>query len=326
VTTDRKDRLLERYIRNLEATAAHPAMKSGASVGSAFACPLCMKLFERSQIDKDPQIVTLEHIPPLALGGSPRTITCRDCNSRSGHELDTYLLNSLELREFLQHTPGASVDASVEFGSKTKVNATLRFTGQSEIAIETHPHRTDPAELQKLKSLRGTAPPAMKFRFKGKHGRGVRLHRPPVALIRIGYLWAFSVFGYGFLANPYLREIQRQIDEPDTPGPAIVAVSEIDANIEGIVGLSVVIAPAPLQSFMIAFDLVTSLTRYRYAVLLPGPSSPGDGIYANLSSATLPLQPNDLSIIPVPEDDALIDDPKLAIASQYIWSEWRNQG
>ncbi|MBK9209082.1 MAG: hypothetical protein IPL71_12575 [Anaerolineales bacterium] len=45
--------------------------------------------------------LTLEHIIPSALGGKFITLTCKECNSKSGELLDAHLIQRLRTEDIL---------------------------------------------------------------------------------------------------------------------------------------------------------------------------------------------------------------------------------
>ena len=50
-------------------------------------CPICLTGFTRGQVSSG-RTVTLEHVPIKALGGQPRCLTCKNCNSQAGRSID----------------------------------------------------------------------------------------------------------------------------------------------------------------------------------------------------------------------------------------------
>src|SRR5215203_2085112 len=65
-----------------------------------YRCPLCGRRFFRAALDED--LLTIEHAPPEALGGTGIALTCRDCNSTSGHKLDAEMLAAENVPNFIQ--------------------------------------------------------------------------------------------------------------------------------------------------------------------------------------------------------------------------------
>ena len=50
-------------------------------------CPICLVPFTRGAVE-DGRDVTLEHVPPRAVGGSERCLTCTACNNSAGRTVD----------------------------------------------------------------------------------------------------------------------------------------------------------------------------------------------------------------------------------------------
>ena len=50
-------------------------------------CPICLEAFTEAEAIEG-QTVTLEHVPPKALGGKPMCLTCTKCNVGAGQGVD----------------------------------------------------------------------------------------------------------------------------------------------------------------------------------------------------------------------------------------------
>ena len=50
-------------------------------------CPICLRPFTQAEA-LEGRTVTVEHVPPKALGGTPMCLTCKDCNAGAGHGVD----------------------------------------------------------------------------------------------------------------------------------------------------------------------------------------------------------------------------------------------
>ena len=50
-------------------------------------CPICLNPFTRVQASAG-RVVTLEHVPPKSFGGKARCLTCKQCNSGTGRNID----------------------------------------------------------------------------------------------------------------------------------------------------------------------------------------------------------------------------------------------
>src|SRR5690242_695485 len=54
------------------------------TAGVGYGCPLCLRA------SRDINLFTAEDVPLRKVGGVPLVLTCRDCNSRGGHQLDAH--------------------------------------------------------------------------------------------------------------------------------------------------------------------------------------------------------------------------------------------
>ncbi len=106
--TGLKDRvkIFNLFSENFQEIKSHPdIIRFEPDFSEGYLCPLCFELFMKFDLKDDaPNPLTLEDVPPKSLGGKPRLLTCRKCNSRSGHILDNNLLKRLkefDAREFL---------------------------------------------------------------------------------------------------------------------------------------------------------------------------------------------------------------------------------
>ena len=79
----RLGRMFEAYASNLSSFAP--------SLQNIFGCPLCFRGFTRDALESEG--LTEEHIISRELGGRLITITCKECNSQGGSELDVELVN-----------------------------------------------------------------------------------------------------------------------------------------------------------------------------------------------------------------------------------------
>ena len=61
-------------------------------------CPLCLRHFSLNQIKE----LSVEHIVPSALGGTIKTLTCRECNNLHGSRLDSQLVAGTKAMDALE--------------------------------------------------------------------------------------------------------------------------------------------------------------------------------------------------------------------------------
>jgi hypothetical protein len=304
----RLETLFDLYAQNLVLVKERFNLKSIPDEGDFFACPICLKLLSHDELDVG--TISEEHVPPEKLGGKVRTLTCTECNNRAGSGLESDLAKMLKPRDVFSGKPDAVLDVEYYInGEETLVlPATLSLSASGALTLLGDPKRTNPRDILKLYDViakEGISNFNLHF---GLH----RHRRPEAALLRIAYLWGFSVFGYGFLLNSNLAAIREQIQ---FPSKEILPIWGIAANhdfTDDMLGINIVTEPKELRSFLVVFDLVTKLgSTVRYGVTLPGLSDPGLGVYSFVESQN--KLPMDVTMHLLPNNLNFIDDPFLII-------------
>ena len=110
--------------------------------GDQYACPLCLRLFSEDALEA--RYLTIDHVPPRATGGRLAILTCHECNSESGHELDIHAANRSRTQ--------ALSDALLGHGEAESGRAHLQL-GDATVNIEI----TTGSEFNELKILPGQA-------------------------------------------------------------------------------------------------------------------------------------------------------------------------
>ncbi len=308
VAKSRKRKQLEQYFdlyaENWELVKHHPNLHVEPDVKDTFVCPLCMRFFTREALEHD--VLSLEHVPPKKLNGKVRTISCKDCNSEAGSALDSHLVKQHQLGEVLAGGTDSTYEIRYSInGLDLSIPATLKRPDASTFQIIGDPKRTDPKALEKvMKSMENQ--PWDQFRFNMQ----ISLSKPKaadVSRLRIAYLWAFSVFGYGFLLNPNLAAIRGQIKYPDKDVLPVLGVTA-GAYAELTPGVYIISKPTEFKSFLVAFDLKAPKGLVtRYVAILPGPAAPGLNIYHWLSEHQ--RTPFDIQIDGISEDIDFLETP-----------------
>lgn len=181
--------------------------------GLYYTCPCCLTgLYPEVAAD----MLTIEHVPPKALGGLPLLLTCAKCNNNAGAYFDAHADQK------------AIADAFVrgEILSK-KIRATayiddvpLRGTAQSSaggISIVGVPRQNNPEQhatfMAMLESLAEGGDAIGRFSFK------IHTHfdeaRARLSLIRAAYLAAFAALGWTYIFQPEMQQIRDQLMKPD---------------------------------------------------------------------------------------------------------------
>lgn len=319
----RRKKLFEIFSKNLSNVKKHPSITIEPDIDEGVICPICMKLFPREALSHDKGYedpLTLEDIPPKSLGGEVRTLTCKICNNTAGSQLESHLKNRLEFEEAMSGETDSSLDGAIRTENNIRINASIEVNEDKFIKIFMDPDRSDPKDIQQFTSILNTGKtPDFSLDFFGKF----RLNRPEVALLRIGYLIAYSTFGLGFILNPNLEIIRNQINNPKDKIINPWGVYGFDFPPE-TVGINIIREPKKLRAFFIVFDLETTYKVSRFGVLLPGPTEPGTDIYKFLRGGnSKKSQDMNIQASHIFEKDYLTDS-QAAFASNNLWLEVLN--
>ena len=258
-----------------------------------YICPLCLRMLTPQELAGNPNLLSREHVPPEALGGSPICLTCRDCNSRAGRELDVHWQARLEQIRFAQGTMQRAIQAHLTRDGKRISARVLRSPGS--ILIWMVPAASDPSALSAYSAHLDQQIAAGQTRFdlgEISVGRGCRRDPAQVAELRAAYLSAFALFGYSFALRPALDIIRSQIAAPETrmirSWSATVPDSADDVRL--VVGIQ---RPSDMRSLMVQMG--------KSVVFLPGRVD-DDGLYDRLADRAKadPTIPSDLGGIRYP--------------------------
>ncbi|MEQ8677136.1 MAG: HNH endonuclease [Aggregatilineales bacterium] len=266
-------RLFDLYAKNLSIVKKHSSVTMSTDIDDVFACPLCLRVFSREEARM--RQVSVEHVPPKKLGGIPKTLTCKKCNNMAGTHLESKLRKNENFRNVLDLQVGAEheIEYSLNDESTPWLPATFKIT-ETGMQIIGDPNRTNPKDLEKLRDS---------IKTEGVNDFTARFATPVdsitnISKLRIAYLLAFSVFGYGFLINPNLEIIRKQILDPKTellPSFGIITQNLTDFSL----GFNVIREPKIYKSSLVVFDLIVDTQKRRYGVILPGPDVDDMNIY-----------------------------------------------
>lgn len=92
-----------------------------------YICPLCLDGFKKESLIQDDQNpLTIEDLPPESVGGKPRILTCKDCNSKSGHKFDHLIIESLRTESFLKRIPDSEIPSAITLKKGSKYKTILK--------------------------------------------------------------------------------------------------------------------------------------------------------------------------------------------------------
>jgi hypothetical protein len=157
------------------------------TAGKGYACPICVRAA------RDPQVFTVEDVPPRRVGGRPSVLTCADCNSQGGHELDVHWGHLTDVEGFIRGELQQAVTADLRIGDHRTTVELMSIEGT--VTARVVGAASAPAAMEgQQASLLQSAEMHVSFnrsRFSEPRAR--------IAVLRAAYLMAFGVCGYRFM-------------------------------------------------------------------------------------------------------------------------------
>ena len=197
--------------------------RQGAAAANALAgydgiyfCPICKREFDTNALEL--RCLTLEDVPPKALGGRPIILTCKDCNNTAGHTVDAAAANREKQDQFLQTLIGGRAG----FGGRAKlkiggVTINIDLHNEGEVKTLKVIAENDPKRVKKTREYLDQL--ADENRWEGEEFKitaaatyHARLAR--VSELRTAFLAATAAFGYRYAFDPSLDRVREQILKP----------------------------------------------------------------------------------------------------------------
>jgi hypothetical protein len=244
-----------------------------------YVCPLCADGFLEVMLDqrkKNP--LTLEDLPPKSVGGKARILTCKNCNNKSGSNLDKLILNSLEAESFLKLKTNSSISTNLKINNKYNLRSRAKLT-QNERYQFTFNIKQSPyfkACLDEMKMDWSHTKINVSFNLPSKT-------KTALALLRIGYLMAFYYLGHRILYEGNIHKIRETIIDSKTnllPHSGVFLLADSTSVNEGI---HLLVDPPEYRSFFIIFRIKIASHSKMIAVPIPGPGENGWSNYCKLS-------------------------------------------
>jgi hypothetical protein len=295
-----RKKIFDIFSQNLSLIKSHPEISFKPDFEDGYICPLCFDpYFESDLSPKSKNPLTLEDVPPKSLGGNPKILTCRECNSKSGHILDNHLLKRLREIDSMEFLPNSEYKTTFSINGHN-TNGMVKVDQDGKVVFDIQPKWSNPESTKQF--MKDVFPPRTiynplfhpekqfeqystnKFTFKKPSNSDER--RGEVALLRIGYLLAFSILGNAFLINGGLIGVREQILNPDKDILPKVFWIKYDFPKE-LMGINIIKSPKELRCFLAIFNLKTNSKVRQFAIALPGPSTPGIKIYENIDKSNI---------------------------------------
>lgn len=266
-----------------------PIMYNGERMKNKFICPICLQIFKLDECLKSKDIVSLEDVPPKSLGGHPLTITCKKCNNRCGHDLDTYLFNEIRRWHKVKLSEREKQKGTISNGT-TELQGQISIDLNSKIISTTISEKNNnPSNIDNFESV-------LKKAFENNSSTDLKLKFtepklcPEViktSILKNAYLLAFYVLGYRYILRSNLMNVRKQILNPQqtilTSNPIIFKdeVSLQSFN-DGVYKIS--IENQPCIGVIISLKLKEIKIVHQFCVVLPDYMDKESRIYSEVLS------------------------------------------
>jgi hypothetical protein len=228
--------------------------------GDYYACPCCLRLFTRAAVTA--RVLTLEDVPPKALGGRPMLLTCAECNNSAGTNFDAHAATKAAADAFVRGTASDRKVPMTAYINGSPMRGTAQST-DSGISLVGVPKQNNPkaqASYEKaLDSLTQGSSSSTGFSFT-IHTRFDE-PRARLSLIRAAYLAAFAALGWSYILRPVLQPIRDQLRNPGTQALETYMFRDQDASNTSR-RILLVDEPSELRCIVIMLG--------EYSVFLPG--------------------------------------------------------
>lgn len=246
-----------------------------------YICPLCLEQFQKSDlISKDiGNYLTEEDAPPAKLNGSRVALTCHNCNSKAGHEIDHHLIHRIrEIDDSKFHT-GTVQKARFEIDN-TIVNSQITSEGNGILKVLHRIDNNNPSSLDKfIHKLKSKS--IGELLNMSVHKKIIDDTKVDKALLKANYIITFSKFGYIFLLDNYYNEIRNEIRQPDLPTKGHLFINNQFSPNQ--VGTYYVCNPNA-KSILNVFTLKTEYSETVIGAIIPFPNKSSEDIHRSLVS------------------------------------------
>lgn len=281
-------RLFDLYSRNLalfesDGVRLEDTDRPG-TLADFYLCPICMTAFHRDILDLPPEksLLSLEHIPPRkASCGDDRSVvlTCKECNTTTGHKLEAHLAQMLKSASFLSGNQGTPVRTSLrtdEFrvGADWSIGPDRKMCMKIKSEVSSPSQKSGFMDALDRRTLEG-------FLFtadiKVPNRRLVIL-----AILKSAYLILFSRFGYSYpLFAKAASTIRQQLKNPSDdlyPVELVGQVQDVPDEIE-TPSVSIIYEPDWRRSILVLLRIGTKASVDIWGVYLPGRTETADELY-----------------------------------------------
>lgn len=276
---NRRKQLFEKFSNQLHLLKENGFINIELKFDKTYICPICLDQFEEKDIiSGSTNFLTEEDAPPAKLGGKRIVLTCKDCNSTAGHQIDNHLVNRIRENDENSFYKGTKQYRNIEFESQN-ITAEITSNGDGTLSVFHKSKNNNPSLLDKfvygIKNK--TVGPLLNLEPKDYQ---VNSERVNLALLKTSYIITFSKFGYIFLLDDFFNSIRSQIRDMNAGYESHIFLSkQLETNNSG----SYYVMNSGAKSIFNVFTLSTEYSHTVISSFIPMPYLTPEQIFKNLT-------------------------------------------
>lgn len=275
-----RTKLFDKFSKQLHLLKANGLIDVELKYDETYICPLCLDQFQKTDLisNTSENFLTEEDAPPEKLGGSRIALTCKDCNSRAGYQIDNHLINRIREIDDSNFYKGSKQYGNLEYNGK-KVTAEITSNGEGTLTILHRTKKNNPNILDKfIYGLKNkTVGQILNLEPKNYN---VDSDRVNLALLKTNYIINFAQFGYIFLLDKHYDSIRQQIKNMNEGYDGQIFLK--DQFPKDKEGMYYVLNPGAKSTFSI-FLLKTEYSETLIGAILPLPNKTPEEIHYSLT-------------------------------------------
>lgn len=278
---DSRKKLFDKFSNQLHLLKENGLINIDLKFDKTYICPICLDQFqEKDVISSSTNFLTEEDAPPAKLGGKRIVLTCKDCNSTAGHQIDNHLVNRIRENDENSFYKGTKQYRNIEFEGQN-ITAEITSNGDGTLRVFHKSKNNNPSLLDKfvygIKNK--TVGPLLNLEPKNYE---VNSERVNLALLKTSYIITFSKFGYIFLLDDFFNPIRSQIRDMNAGYESHIFLSkQLETNNSG----SYYVMNTGAKSIFNVFTLSTEYSHTVISSFIPMPNLTPEQIFENLTKS-----------------------------------------
>lgn len=273
-----RKQLFEKFSKQLHLLKDNGLIDIVLKYDKTYICPICLEQFQEDDlVSSSLNFLTEEDAPPSKLGGNRIALTCKNCNSTAGHQIDNHLVNRIKENDENSFYKGSTQYRNIEFEGQN-ITAEITSNGDGTLRVFHKTKKNNPTLLDKfIYGIKNkTVGPLLDLNPKNYD---VNPERVNLALLKSSYIITFAKFGYIFLLDDFYQEIRNQIKDMNFGYTGHIFLSkQLEENNTG----SYYVMNSGAKSIFNVFTLKTEYSETVISSFIPMPKLTPKEIHYNL--------------------------------------------